>query len=297
VGETANVVASYGDVGSLDTHSVSIDWGDGTSSVGTAAGGTASGSHTYASGGIYTVTLTLSDDDSSSDTATTTAYVSGVGVSAGQLQIIGTSGDDLVTVNLANGDQVIRIHASFLPPNPGYIDVPLAAVSSILLVLLGGNDQATLAGNMTLPAVLDGGSGDDRLNAGGGGAVLLGGTGNDFLQGNTGNDILIGGLDADVLIRGPDEDILIGGTTIYDGNDSALLSLLAEWTSSRTFAERVTNTHSGAGPILTGQKFDETTVSNDGAVDRLNGASGSDWFFLLFDEDEVNLVKSDEQVN
>ena len=189
------------------------------------AGGSAGGSHAYPAGGIYTITLTLADDDTGADSATATAYVTGVGVVGGQLQIIGTNADDLVHVNLAeDAASVIRVHASFLPPDPGYIDVPSAGVTSILVMLFEGNDQAQLAGNLLLPAILDGGGGSDHLNAGGGAAVLLGGLGDDFLQGSGAGAILIGGLGADSLLGGSLEDILIGGTTSFDADQEALFA-------------------------------------------------------------------------
>ncbi len=70
--------AIFNDLGTLDTHTATIDWGDGTapddgvvaespfgppgSTVG--ASGTVSGSHVYADNGDYTVTVTVTDDDS-----------------------------------------------------------------------------------------------------------------------------------------------------------------------------------------------------------------------------------------
>jgi hypothetical protein len=304
IGQTVTATATYTDVGTLDTHTVSIDWGDGTTTVGSAALGTATGNYVYGSGGVYTVAMTVTDDDSVATSAVTTAYATGVGVHNGQLQIIGTNDPDHVTVNLAGSgaDRVVRVHASFLP-DPGFVDVPLAGLSSILLMLFDGDDQASLAGNMTLPAVLDGGAGNDHLFAGGGGAVLLGGTGNDFLSGGPGNDILIGGEDADELNGGSGEDILIGGTTVYDGvdptdpNHQALFALLAEWTSGDAINVRVANLRTGN--VTTGGRklVKGDTVHDDGDRDLLNGASNIDWYFFLLGEDQINGTRRGEYEN
>jgi Ca2+-binding RTX toxin-like protein len=198
---------------------------------------------------------------------------------------------DLVTVNLADttAGQVIRVHASFLP-TPGYQDVPVAAVVSITMRLLEGDDQAMIAGNFAVPALLDGGDGNDHLFAGGGGSVLLGGRGNDFLQGGAGRDILIGGLGLDRLNGQAGEDILIGGTTAFDASEAALLALLQEWNSTRTLEERVANIRASNGPILlnTGYRLQKSeTVFDDGDEDILNGAAAVDWLFFKEDEDKL----------
>jgi PKD repeat protein len=67
VGTAVTAAASFTDPGILDTHTGTIDWGDGTSSsaaVTEADGsGSASDSHEYAAAGVYTVTLTVTDKD------------------------------------------------------------------------------------------------------------------------------------------------------------------------------------------------------------------------------------------
>jgi hypothetical protein len=60
---------------------------------------------------------------------------------------------------------------------------------------------------------------------------------------------------------------------------------MAEWTSAGTFAERVANPRgTGGGPRANGDYFlkvsgPDMTVYDDGAVDGLQSASGSDWYF------------------
>ena len=63
-----SIIATYSDPGSNDTHTAVVDWGDGTTSAAAASGGALSDSHTYGSAGIFTICVTVTDDDGGSDT-------------------------------------------------------------------------------------------------------------------------------------------------------------------------------------------------------------------------------------
>ncbi len=67
VGTPVTTSAPFTDPGVLDTHTALWSWGDGTFSAGaiseTNGSGTAEGTHTYTSAGVYTVTLTVTDKD------------------------------------------------------------------------------------------------------------------------------------------------------------------------------------------------------------------------------------------
>ena len=65
---TNGILGSFTDQGTLDTHTATIDWGDGSNeqpvTVSDLGGsGTLSASHIFADDGVYTVTVTLTDDD------------------------------------------------------------------------------------------------------------------------------------------------------------------------------------------------------------------------------------------
>ena len=68
-GTLVSASASFTDAGTLDTHAAVFDWGDGTTSAATVTAGNATGSHVYSSAGVYTVTLTVTDDDGLSGTS------------------------------------------------------------------------------------------------------------------------------------------------------------------------------------------------------------------------------------
>jgi Ca2+-binding RTX toxin-like protein len=150
--------------------------------------------------------------------------------------------------------------------------------------------------------ILDAGTGDDYVQAGAGNDMVQGGNGDDILVGDDGDDLLVGGPGRDILIGGrgsdrlvgsADDDILIAGLTAHDHNAAALLAILAEWTSTRTYAERVANIMGTAS----GSKFaarananyflyadgPAATVLDDGAEDLMTGSAGQDWF--LFNKD------------
>jgi PKD repeat protein len=107
--------ATFNDKGTLDTHTATINWGDGTSTEagtvsespfgppGSTAGmdGTVSGSHVYADNGGYTVSVSVTDDDGAITTDTVTITVNNVAptVYAGSDQTVNEG--DLVNLDPA----------------------------------------------------------------------------------------------------------------------------------------------------------------------------------------------------
>ena len=146
-----------------------------------------------------------------------------------------------------------------------------------------GNDTIEVLRGVQLPAILDGGAGNDFLIAKGG-DVLLGGTGNDQLFGISGRNLLIGGTGGDKLFAG-NGDILIAGTTTFDNNIQALHAIMTEWTSSHTYAARLTNlrglgnTSRANGSTYLVVAAIGTTVFSDANVDTIFGSGGQDLFF------------------
>ncbi|HEY7073683.1 MAG TPA: carboxylesterase family protein [Acidimicrobiales bacterium] len=151
---TVTLAGTATDPGLADTHTATVDWGDGVSepvAVAQASGSaTLSGSHRYARPGDYVVTLTVTDDDGGTGTWSGTA--------PDGCTVVGTDGDDRLTGT--DGADVV--------------------------CGLGGDDVLSgLAGDDRLV----GGDGDDVLRGGPGADVLEGGAGRDRALGGQGRDV------------------------------------------------------------------------------------------------------------
>ena len=174
---------------------------------------------------------------------------------------------------------------------------------SVTLYGRGGNDELDGGSNNDL---LFGGDGNDELSGNAGNDVLVGGDGEDELDGGIGTDILIGGLGSDNLSGGGGGDLLIGARTAYDNNASALSAVVAEWSSSRSYVDRIANLRGvGTGTRANGNTFlkasgPQATIFEDTASDKLTGGSGRDWFFAKLSgskKDKINNLDSNEWVD
>ena len=269
-GEPVQFEGAFTDVGVLDTHTAVVDWGDGSPLemlplVQGAGDGTFSGAHIYDSGGIYTVTVTVEDDDTGTHEMSTLAVITGVGVNEGVLYVIGDTNDNQVSVNQVGKGQ-IRVHADFIPEP--FRTFSLNDINEMIAYLCEGDDHMTVAGKVTVPSSIHGGGGDDLLKAGGGPTALLGDAGNDRLVGGSASSLLIGGEGKDRLVGGRAADVLIGGSTDLDADDEQLLQLIQDWADPNVdYDARVAAVDAAL------------SVIDDGERDVLTGSSGRDLFF------------------
>jgi PKD repeat protein len=67
-GVTLPISATFSDVGVLDTHTATLDCGDGLIAQSSTPNGTASGTCTFSDPGVYAIQLTVRDDDGAGDT-------------------------------------------------------------------------------------------------------------------------------------------------------------------------------------------------------------------------------------
>jgi DNA/RNA endonuclease G (NUC1)/PKD repeat protein len=89
VGAPVSATLTYTDLGSSDTHSATLAWGDGTTSTVPASAGQVAGTHTYAAAGFYTISVTLRDDDGGTAVASSSSAVSVYDAAAGGVQAQG----------------------------------------------------------------------------------------------------------------------------------------------------------------------------------------------------------------
>ncbi|MEM6365852.1 MAG: choice-of-anchor U domain-containing protein, partial [Planctomycetota bacterium] len=82
------ISASFFDAGILDTHTYSVDWGDGSSSTGdlttTSGIGVVSATHDYAANGTYDVVVSVADDEGAVGQQAFRAYIAGDAITVTQ---------------------------------------------------------------------------------------------------------------------------------------------------------------------------------------------------------------------
>ena len=109
----------------------------------------------------------------------------------------------------------------------------------------------------TVPALIDGGPGNDDLAGGGAGDTLRGGTGRDTVRGGLGDDVVDGGPDVDEGIEGEDgDDTVISRDGVFEeaitcgvGEDSLIADRTDE--ASQDCERRVESCFGRPGPRVT----------------------------------------------
>jgi Ca2+-binding RTX toxin-like protein len=227
-------------------------------------------------------------------------FLAGAG---GDTKLIGGAGDDELWAGCTNNVIDAGSGNDFVYGGDGN-DTILGGDGHDVIEGAGGNDWIDAGkGNDRVDGgsgndLIRGGDGNDCLDGDSGTDILLGGAGNDTFSGGSGRDLLIGGVGSDQLMGEGDDDILIGGSTGHDNNDSALMSILAEWNSSRSYTARVANIRGGSGTRLNGGSYlTASNVGNDGAQDCLTGSGGQDWFWAVTGQDQVSGKSGNETVN
>lgn len=189
------------------------------------------------------------------------------------LVVYGTAGNDNIQIKAA------KIHGQVMVVSGKSKLGPFSPTGRIIVYGLAGNDRIIVAANVTIPAMLFGGAGNDTLTGGAANDVLVGGDGNDLLNGGKGANILLGGAGVDSLKGGRPGNVLVPAATPYDAgqfsDQIALASLLDEWSSSASYASRIAAIESGVGS----QSFqlDPSVLTNFSSRDHVSSTKNRDW--------------------
>lgn len=187
-------------------------------------------------------------------------------LTSGKLSILGTSGDDIISITLSSGTYTVTRGGA--DPQTA-LTFTASSVTSIEVTCDDGNDTFTAGpgvgpvyvngglGNDTITGgdfndTLTGAAGRDLIHGGGGDDRVSGGTSNDTLYGDDGNDRIYGDDGGDAMYGGLGVDHLWGG----DGND---------WLDGGSSNDK-----------LYGEAGNDTLYGQKGN-DLLDGGDGIDW--------------------
>jgi|GEM_PF-1125382 hypothetical protein len=155
LGSSVPVSVPFTDAGTHDTHTATITWGDTTSSSGSVTesggSGTAAGSHTYAAPGLYTVAVTVKDDDLGTVTASSQVAVNGPPTADAGGPYNGSEGlpVGLVGTSVDPENDALTTNWSFTPSGLDAGGVCNAIGATTLIPSLTCTDDAVVVGSLT----------------------------------------------------------------------------------------------------------------------------------------------------
>lgn len=291
-GEPLNFAASIGGANLVGNHSVTWNFGDGSSPIGYAiTGAWPTQTHVYTTPGSYTVTVYLLLSDGRFTSATLPVTISGTEVRTepGQpdhrtLVVGGTEEDDLLRV-IPAGTTGVQVW------NRGEFLGTFADIDQVIVHGYAGNDYMLGATVGNVEMRFFGGDGNDVLIGTGGDDVLMGDAGNDFIQGGDGRDLIVGGAGTDSLHGQEGSDLLLAAVLSLPNLQSGLSDIIAEWKSPRSLTERIDNLQGDlSGPRANGDTLllaAQTAFDDFLAIDRLTGGPGEDWYLANLDGDQI----------
>ncbi len=139
-------------------------------------------------------------------------------------------------------------------------DFDFDSVQRIEGIAEGGEDRITIDADIVVPALLDGGDGDDVLSGGNGPNELIGGDGDDEIYGGPEIDIITGGDGNDLISGRGGADTIDGGV----GNDDINAGDGDDLVTGGDGDDKITG---GGG---------NDSISGGGGNDELDGGSGND---------------------
>ncbi|MBW7947653.1 MAG: hypothetical protein H3C60_14780, partial [Sphingomonadaceae bacterium] len=196
----------------------------------------------------------------------------GPSAAATDAPVLGTEGDDTLSVGGGAGDVAWLAGTPVLGGTPGLAD---AGEGDDTVLSAGGAYVFGGAGDDVLTdsgagAALYGGAGDDTLAAGPGGAYFDGGAGGDTITGGDGDDVIEGGEHRGTAGPEGDDDTIDGG----GGNDVIRGGAGADTLSGGDGDDIID--HAGRAEERVPAEERRFDWHVDGAPDRLDGGAGDD---------------------
>lgn len=181
-------------------------------------------------------------------------------------------GSDLSAFELVNAGTLSGADKAFLDRAASADKIVNTGTIKGSVDLGGGDDLFDSRKGVVIDAMIEGGSGQDRLFTGSGAQNLYGEAGFDTLMGGAGADLLVGGADAD--------------TASYASAAAGVTASLAN--ASANTGDAKGDTYIGVEQLL-GSKFADKLFGNEGAnqlaggagADSLTGGAGADRFVFV----------------
>jgi hypothetical protein len=248
-----------------------IDWDDdGATDVVVTGPSGLSVPHAFPATGFQTVRVVAVDKDGGvGPAAFLTVRVGRAFLSGGDLYVLGTPGDDTITITGQGGGVAAEVN--------GMTYGPFIPTGKVKVLAGDGNDAIGVGAGIDRPIELYGEGGNDTLLGGSGNDLLDGGAGDDYLDGGNGDDRLDGGAGfLDVLLGGNGNDVLsdpdgVARASGDNGNDAIAIYFAPDWQSSGVAVLP-------AGAIRGGNGDDTIRVTSGNGALRfdISGDNGSD---------------------
>lgn len=198
------------------------------------------------------------------------------------------TGDDKVSVS-QNTDGTLAVDV-----NGEKFSVKLAPGQQFGIRVGDGNDVVTVAPNVKVNFVIDGGAGDDTLTAGAGNDHIDGGVGNDTINGGAGKDDLFGNSGDDHIDGGSGESVIYGGdgddtlTATGDGKANYFEGGNGNDTIDASRGQNIVSGGRGDDNITSGGSKN-TIYAGDG-TDTVNGVTAADKVFAQTSVDAISFA-------
>ena len=158
------------------------------------------------------------------------------------------------------------------------------AINGVLNEIIGTRYADTLIGGPAAVTIIHAGTGNDTIVGGSGNNIIVGGGGHDTITGGSGRNLLIAGAGASTIYAQGASNMVFGGTTNFDANDQALLSLLTQGPNFMySYAMRQAQARAARNPAL---KANLLTFQDSGVQDTIIGG-GPNGFYVMGKYDSV----------